>query len=519
MEALRRGVVCACVAVLCAASLSGAVSVNIDASQTYQTMEGMGSMNRISQWSVRQGPFYVPHPLDNFYDSLINVMGFTFIRPAPDGCGFSPSAGQYSLSNIQSEYEHCLRLKQVADVSGEPFRVAPSVFSPPGYMKFNGQCPGGQESTYPSYTQNSLMPSSYAAYGTFCATYVSWVRDSLGLEVYAFSFQNEPFFNEPYASCSYADGSHYAEMLKVAGPIVRQAAPATRLYGVEHMTWSFPQWENAIRNDAQAAPYLDRYAVHGYTDGVQVDTSTFDTVTATGNKPVWMTETGGACETHDDGMVIARTIMRSFNKGVSAWMFCGCIGGASSCGWLVAKDHGTFPDGVPGPAYWAHAHFARFARPGWKRISASSGNSNVMVSAFADPASDGISIVLINTTTSTQSIDLGISGISAPTSFEGKMTTSSAGFADMGAVSPSSSISMPASSIVSLGYGHRGTGTAVRTAPVKRAAVVGAMPSTREYYDISGRRVVGPHAVHAGRAAPGCLVTVEGSRAVGRVSW
>lgn len=503
--------------VLCTAATVGAATVTIDGTRTYQTMEGMGTMNRVSQWGVKQGAFTVPAPLDGFYDSLINVMGFTVMRPA-ESCRFNPSPGVYDMDELNSTYENILEMQKVAEANDEPFMVAPSVFSPPGYMKLNGKCMGDGASTYPIDMTNSLSSDYYDAFGEFCATYISHVQDTLGIPVYAFSAQNEPYFNEPYSSCSYGSGRHYASMLQVVGPYIREASPSTLIYGAEHMAHMFPSWEGAIRSDVEAGPYLDRYAFHGYTDGVQVDTTSFDSVTVDGGRPVWMTETGGPCDTHEDGLVLARSIMRNFNQGLSAWMFCGCIGNATACGWLVAKDHPDYPNGTPGPAYWAHAHFARFARPGWKRIAAESDNAGVLVSAFASPTTNGLSVVFINTGSSTENVSLSLSGVAVPSAFDGRLTTAGEKFADMGAVSPSSTIALPPESIVSLGVDYRGTVTAVRGSPRRTSSPSRMTPGRGSFfYDVAGRRVPAQRALQTQQGVHGCLVKVEHGRAVTRV--
>lgn len=488
-----------------------AVDVNIDLSTHYQTMEGMGAMNRISPWKVKVGPFYQDVPLDNFYDSLVNVMGFTMLRPT-EGCEFSPSAGVYSASALRGIYGHYQQLKAVADASNEPFMACPAVFSPPPYLKGNGLCVGEEESTHPSNPDNTVLPEYYDDFGEVMVKYLEYLRDSLGIDAYALSLQNEPFFNEPYASCTYANGSHYAQMLAVAGPIIRAAGLNTILYGAEHMAWAFPSWENAIMDNAGAAPYLDRFAVHGYTDGVEVDTSTFTNIMADGARPLWMSETGGSCETYSDGMTIGRTIMRSFNNGLSAWLFCGLIGGVSSCGWLVSNGIDGYEDGTPGPAYWAHAHFARFARPGWKRIACQTGDGQLMVSAYADVSGTGVSVVIINNASGTRSVDLVFSGGSAPTEFTGKQTTDGAYFADLGTVGAGTTLSLPANSITSLGYNHIGTkATAVRHVQqyaASRSAPVRHMQPAR-LFDLRGRSLGTPHRMLNAHRASIVVVPVD----------
>jgi O-glycosyl hydrolase len=416
-------------------------------------------------------------------------MGYTMLRPSPSLCDFNPSPGVYSVSQLRGEYSHALALKAIADANGEPFRITPAVFSPPGYMKYNNQCEGDQESTYPSYDQNSLRPEYYDDYGDLIATYLRLLKDSLGLDIYAISLQNEPFFNEPYSSCSYAGGTHYAEMLRVAGPKIRQAGYATLLYGCEHMAWAYPSWENAVLADAQAAPYLDRFAIHGYTDGVQVDTSTFDTITASGGKPLWMSETGGYCHssTYSQTMTLARTIMKSLvNSSMSAWNYCGLVGQECNCGGLVSPD-----DGSKSFAYWVHAQFYRFIRPDMKRVKATCSDGQLMVGAFADAGKGSLSLVMINNGSTSKDVTLSIGGGAVPAQFEMRQTSPAGNFVDLGMVNAGATITVPASAIVSLGYGHRGVPVKVTqpATPVRAATSASARAAVRRAFDLSGRRV------------------------------
>ncbi len=491
--------------------------VTIDKAQTFQTIDGNGAMGDFSPWKIRQGPFYVDADLTNFYDSLINVLGFTLHRIFVDGCDFSPSAGQYRISDgIRHFYGTTVaRLKAVADANGEPYMVAPAVLSPPAYMKYNNQCPGGEESAYPGSTNNHLIPDQYDEFGDFCAAYITMVRDTFGITPYAFSFQNEPYFNEPYSSCSYSGGTHYAQMLKVAAPKVRALGLPILFYGVEHMSHTYPQWENQVVADASAAPYIDRFAVHGYTDGIQVDTTTFGTITPQGGRPLWMSETSGYCNDYTASMTLARTLMRTYgSSNMSAWIYVGILGEDSQqygCGWFVSSA-----DGWLSPRYWVYAQFFRFVRPGMKRIAASSSQSDIQVVAFKDDAKGSMSVVLLNTsTTSSRTVTLNISGGALPPSFEVKRTTPTENFVSVGTAAPTDAITVPANSIVSLGYNHVG-GSSV-AAPLSQATVStghSAQPQAHTY-DLRGRQVVRGFSTK-GVAAPafGVYCRTEGTGAV-----
>jgi len=499
-----------------------AAEVTVDCSVTFQTMEGVGASDRIGPW-VKCNPFCADVPLDNFYDSLINVAGFTLIRVMGNvhGCGFSPSPDSFSMEYLREvEFDHMVRLTEVAEASDEPFYVIPSIYGPPPYVKYNNMCPGteGGRNGYWADTTNTIDPAHYEDYGRFCATYISWARDSLGLWVYGFSPANEPCFNTEYPSVTFGGGIHYGRMLAVVGPMIHAAAPRTLIYGCEVLTRDFPSWEIALVNRVpEAAPHLNRFAFHAYgADGQTIDTGRVSALPDDQDGVVWMSEAGYEFGTHDDGMKVARTIMGMFNRGVSLWNHNGLITNQHH---LIAKGVDGVADGTPTPGYWAHAHFARFARPGWKRISAQCDNEDIMVSAYAHAATQGLSVIAINSSSSTQSLTMSISGGPVPEAFEGKMTSPEGNYVDMGAVSPSQTITMPANSIVSLGYNHRGTlDAALRELRVARSAprprIMRPSGVAVRYYDIAGRRILSTRALGRTRRASQCLITVQRGRAV-----
>ncbi len=267
---------------------------------------------------------------------------------------------------------------------------------------------------------------------------------------------NEPCFNCPYGSHTFSNGRHYGEMLKVAGPKIAAAVPNTYIFGCEVLTREFPAWEMSLRNNVpEAAPYLHRFAFHAYgSDGQTIDTNRVAGLPDGVNGTVWMSEAGYNCLEHDKAMILARTIMGFFNNGVSLWNHNGLITNQHH---LITKSVDGWPDGVPTPNYWTHAHFARFVRPGWKRVSAACANEGLMVSAYAHAPTGGFSLVVINSSTSAQDLTLSISGGPIPAALEGKVTSESESFVDMGGISPSGTITMPANSIMSLGYNHRAT--------------------------------------------------------------
>ena len=132
-------------------------------------------------------------------------------------------------------------------------------------------------------------PFTYAVTEASIADYCLAVKDSVGVEPYALSMQNEPAFSEPYESCVYY-AEELNELITLIGPKLQERGLTTRLFGSEHMFWDRSAYAILTEN-----PYLYAYAVHGYTNGVDPDYGTAsewgELKTIAGSNKVWMTET------------------------------------------------------------------------------------------------------------------------------------------------------------------------------------------------------------------------------------
>jgi hypothetical protein len=433
---------------------------------------------------VQQGPFYVEAPFEPFADTLINHIGISMLRGFDtESCAFNPSPGQYVITDrIRAELGRNRILKAVADSAGQVLRYCPNVFSPPGWMKTNGECAAGEESNFASNSQNTLLPAHYDDFGALFARYIEICRDTFGLEVYAFGPQNEPYFNEPYASCSYGNGSHYSQMLAVVGPAIRQANPTTLIYGVEHMAWAYPSWESAVMSNPEARDYLDRFAVHGAVGPTDTDTGAFNNIRGDHERPLWLSEFNWGEQTYSEALGYGRAVMKGLASGnISGYM----AGGSLWDNAVGTKYHG----------YYVNAQFFRFVRPGMKRVGAVCADTDIMVGAFADESIGSFSVVFINSATSARVVTLSMSGDTLPDQLEMRRTSATEGFVDGGMVASSSTISLPAESIVSLGYGIReDAGTAVRRAVnATRTRHAPAVRGKHLMYDLLGRSVpIGP---------------------------
>ncbi len=441
------------------------VTVTIDKSQTFQTIDGNGFMGTVKPWKVRQGPFWVDADITNFLDSLINVMGVTLHRWfVNNGCGLSSVPGEFTITDrMRAFFEQAQYLDSVAKARNEWYGVCPTILGPPAYMKVNNKCAPDDLRNWPENPYNTLKEDQYDDFGEFCATFLRTAVDTFGVVPYAFSFQNEPHFNVAYTCCTYANGVHYASMLKGAAPAVRALGLPTLIFGTEVGGDLYRNWAMAIHYDPEASPYLDIDALHGYGgNGIDVPSpTTYRNIHPLGERRLWVSETAHRIEqtdTHDKALdMVGRCFAYAYGQGnISAWIqvgLCANEPGSTYPGGFVFKDNGQ-----PAPAYWLACQFWRFIRPGMQRIQAQCSQDSLFVLAFKDDRVSSMSTILMNVDTVAHTVRLDISGGDAPPRFDMKRTTEIEKFVLLGTVAPNEMIEVPARSVVSLGYNYIGTG-------------------------------------------------------------
>ncbi len=466
---------------LCVASISSGATVSIDPTVTYRTIEGLGFCGPPAEmYKVRQGPFLVEAPWEPFAETLITYVGMTMSRGFDTrACDFNPSPGQYVVPpSLREELRKQRLLQHIADSCDEVYRFSPNVFSPAPWMKENNLCHKGED---PS--TNKLKPEHYDDFASMCSAFVRICIDTFGVTPYAFSPQNEPAFPEPYASCVYT-ASSYAEMLRFVGPAVERASPTTLIYGVEHALWTFPSWEMTVLRDSEAEPYFDRFAFHGSTSDVDVDTSQWPALTRSYPRDKWMSEFNWHWKDYDTCFGQASSVINRLGDGAN---LTGYMAGGSCLWW----------DGVGGDklnAFFMNAQIMRFVRPGMTRVKAASDEPLLRVIAFQNESRGSFSVVMINGRTDELQVTLTSTG-AIPDSLEMRTTSSSQGFVEGPLQDGRSPIAVPARGIVSLGFRIRGPQPvdsqpiADRRSPVTSHERHVPAPEAVRVFDLRGRLV------------------------------
>jgi len=466
------------------------VTVSINQNTAYQTITGLGGQH-FNIWKVRQGVFYLDVDLDasHIYDTLIQDLGLSFVRY------------YFRLSNQTDPYsytfdgethafgERYTKLQAAAARAGFDLKVTGSVLSAPIYMKW--------VKVDQSEDHDGMDPQYYDELGEHIVSYLQAMEDTYGLVHYAFSPQNEPFFDEPYSQTNFFEDQTYTNMFRVVAPRVKQHDPDLKVFFPEHLgrlDWlTGPTWDR-ILHDQTLAPYADIGAVHGYLDGIAPDLGSADGWAALYNNvhehgcPLWMTETEGYDGDFSKAFDFARALFAALKYGkISAWSYLHITG----------TERGYLVNGQKTQLYYSAKQFFRFARPSMVQVESSASDNNIRVLAFHQQQKNGLGIIIMNVGSSDRTASISITGSYVPTSYSLMRYSSTDQNSQQQNVAPGS-ILLKANSVTSLWAGPDPIGISADATPVAPRRTDGAVsaarfaPRSQVVFSLQGRRVEGP---------------------------
>lgn len=484
----------------------GSYTINVDKTVKYQTIDGFGFFGAQNTWWSDPSTLYS----DAWADKVISDLGITIWRNEyypPAITAGSPLASIVTPENWGQDADWNKQLpvvrglKAKADQYGVNLKFIFTVWSPPADMKcvvddnvnrISGQipstgCKGG----------HALDPAKYSQFAQWLKNGIQLYKNE-GIDLYAFSPQNEPFFWEPYNSCFYKQ-EWYPEMLNAVIPVVKAAYPNVKVFGSENMLemeglsinwpWFYHQ---AIKNDPTAKNYVDIFAVHGYSDGV-APTSTSKLAEAWTNhknqfteplgKKAWMTETSGYVESWESsgGKSGAFNLALDMHAGLY-------YGNMSGWVWWQGSEDPNNPNDIgdyclmhgltAGKKYYVSKQFYRFIRPGAVRVKADCSDPEVFVTAYENTGMNTHTLVIINSATSAKNITIGGSGL--PSTFEVYRSSATENCVKLSNYSTGNTLALPARSIVTLIAG----GTALKSGVQESATLNATSESAQERVDL-----------------------------------
>ncbi len=298
---------------------------------------------------------------------------------------------------------------------GRPLHVLVSCWSPPAYLKSNGQ------------TQNGGTLASDSG-GYQYAEFADWWADSItawagvGVEVDYLSIQNEPDWTASWDTCRYdptetSSIAGYAEAFEaVYGEMYsRFGSSMPKMIGPE-TTGFYGAAGHSLSDYVSALIHPNHvygYAHHLYNIAAGDDPDAYlgamqNFNSAWGSKPLFQTEYEKTNESWPDALHIALLLHNSLTvEEVSAYLYWDLFWGESGSGFvsISPSTYTIYND------YYGFKHFSAFIHSGWQRVEATTDSTALRISAYISPDGQTLSVVVINTSADT--------GVSLTPSFSG----------------------------------------------------------------------------------------------------
>ena len=397
---------------------SDALTISVDPSRRYQSMDGFGAS--ITDSSAHVLSRLSERTRDATMRSLFSPRdgnGLSFLRQPMGASDFvagdhytyddmPPGRTDYRMRHFSIDHDRAeiLPLLRQALALNPRIKVMGTPWSAPAWMKTNGSLIGGR-----------LIddPRIYEAYARY---FVEFVRayERAGVPVYAVTVQNEPQNRRPsgYPGMDLPAAQH-AKLVEAIGQAFRAARIDTKIIGYDH-NWSLhpddaastppgedPEAEYPTKLlSSRAGRWLAGTAFHCYSGDPSRQTELHRRFP---DKGIWFTECSGShgpddppaqffsdtLKWHARNLVLGVT--RNWGKTVVNWNLAldpsggPHNGGCDTCTGVVTVGPG---DTVTENAeYYTLGHLARFVRPGAVRIASTSfgttgWNGQIMDAAF-----------------------------------------------------------------------------------------------------------------------------------------
>ena len=399
-------------------------NIDIDVSQTYQTVDGFGytltggSAEVINTLSASKKQ----ELLQDLFGSGENSIAVSYLRVSIGASDLNSSVFSYNdlepgqtdinLTKFSLEKDRGVIniLKEILAINPK-IKILGSPWSAPVWMKTNGSTIGG-----------SLKPEYYGVYAQYFVKYIQAMKNE-GITVDAITIQNEPLHGGNNPSMVMTAEEQATFVKQSLGPAFKNAGINTKIIVYDH-NCDRPDYPIAVLSDKDASPYIDGAAFHLYGGDISALSSVRSTFPT---KNVYFTEQwtasngnfGGDLKWHTKNVVIGS--MRNWSKNALEWNLANdpqfkpyTSGGCTMCkGAITVNSTENYAKNV---SYYIIAHASKFVPQNSVRI-ASTQPGNLATVAFK--REDGKLVLIVeNDGNNAESFNIRINGKIATLSLE-----------------------------------------------------------------------------------------------------
>ena len=332
--------------------------------------------------------------------------GYTLCRVHMNSCDFAlgnyahvqtPGDVELKSFSVERDRQALLPFIQAAlRVAGRPIQLLVSPWSPPAWMKSNGEMNHG----------GSLLPQYRQAWARCFVRFIQ-AYEAEGVPVWGVSVQNEPAATQTWDSCRYSAEEERDFVRDFLGPALAQAGLGhVKIVIWDHNRDGMVERANVVYSDPEAARYVWGTGFHWYGE------DHFDHVQlvhdAWPDKQLLFTEGCQEGGPHHGSWALgeryARSIINDLNRWTVGWIDWNLlldetggpnhVGNLCSAPVLVDTAGGTLQHQS---SYWYIGHFARFIQPGARRVLCAATRQDLEATAFVNP-DRSIATVVMNRT-------------------------------------------------------------------------------------------------------------------------
>ena len=358
------------------------VSIVLDDSKSYQTMDGFGHAltGGSAQLLMKMTPSARTALLTELFGRGPNQTGMSYLRVTigasdmndhvytyddlPDG-QVDPELAHFSVAEDEKDVIPVLR--EILAISPH-LQILASPWTAPAWMKTNDKVKGG-----------TLKPEFADAYAAYFVKYLQAMRQA-GIRIAAVTPQNEPENPKNTPSLVFTAWEEADFVGKHLGPALRRAGLQTLIIAFDH-NCDHPVYPETVLRDADAAKYTDGSGFHLYRGEMHALTEVHD---AFPGKNIYFTEQM-VVPGRNDAFPIAQSVSRlliaaprNWSRNVLLWNLAAdpqngphtSDGGCPSCTGALTLDGDHVKRLV---AFYAVAQASQFVPPGSVRIDSGEG--------------------------------------------------------------------------------------------------------------------------------------------------
>lgn len=366
-------------------------TVFVDDDVTFQTIEGFGGA-----FTDAAAITFGKLPADaraRFLEACFDPVkgnGYNLCRTTIHSCDYSDEMytyaevpGDKNLKHFTIEHDMTYRvpmIKEAMEVSGYKLRFFASPWSPPPWMKTNGEMKHGGK-LRPEYRQ------------TWADYFVKYVREyeKVGIPMWGLTVQNEAMAVQVWESCIFTAAEEKDFVRDYLGPALHNNGMENiKLMIWDHNRGIMYQRAELAYEDPEASKYIWGTAFHWYVgDHFENVRMVHD---AYPGKKILYTE-AGMRGTWSAANNLAKNVIIDLNNWANGWVFWNLVldenNGPRHAGGLFGSNivNANLKTGevTYNPPHYVFGHFSRFIRQGAMRIPCTTSNDNLIATAFLNP--------------------------------------------------------------------------------------------------------------------------------------